>query len=238
MKVPSKPLLSILEMVSVANADSVTVVPEDEGWQFYVRDPSNFMMIAATLNRVAFDEDYDENLGPFAISIDYLKEALSRADNIDMTVENGFMKIAVEGSKSKRRLYALDETPRVFPKIKLKNSVAVESDKLVALAKKRYWANASECELGLEIKISESQLTFSFETEREGYTDEIPVALSDLPNGEQTCHFTPSFLVPALRAIPKGIIIVITMETDKPIIVTANTEIYKIDIFVAPRIGD
>ena len=238
MIVPCKPLLDILNVVKVTSVDSVTIVPSERGWEFYIRDPSNFMMVTAILYREAFGEDYDEEMESFAISLEFFMDSIAKRAAIDMTIDNGFMKINAGDSKAKRRLYALDETPRIMPRIQLKNSVALGEGTLSGLADKKYWPRSSECDTGLEVKVTNEELTFSFESEREGYADTIPVTLANMPDGEQTSHFSPTYLLPALKVLPKDVPILFAMETDKPLIVTATTTSYKIDVFVAPRIGD
>lgn len=239
MKVPCKPLQDILDVLKSMGADTVTIVPAPEGWEFYVRDPSNFMMVSAILKKEAFeDEEYDPEMEPFAVNYDFIRDSVAKRKAIDLTVENGFAKVVADGAKAKKRLYDLDETPRILPKVKLRNSVAIMTDTLIDLAGKKYWSGAGECELGLQVDISETELTFSFESESEGYSNTYPVAISDVPDGPQRSHFTPMYLLPVLKVLPKGTVTVFTMETDKPLILTVTTDDYKIDLFIAPRIGD
>lgn len=239
MKIPCKPLSDILDVLKSMSIDTVTIVPAPEGWEFYVRDPSNFMMVSAILKKDAFEEnEYDPEMEPFAVNYEFLRDSIAKRDSLDLTVEDGFVKVTAGNTKAKKRLYSLDETPRIMPKIKLKNSVAFTSDVLIELASKKYWSGASGCELGLQVDTSETEIKFSFESENEGYTDTYPVPLADMPDGPQKSHFSPTFLLPVLKALPKGVAAIFTMETDKPLIVTLTTDEYKIDIFIAPRIGD
>ena len=239
MKVPCKPLSDILDVLKSMTIDTVTIVPTKDGWEFYIRDPSNFMMVSAILKKDAFEEgEYNPEMEPFAVNYDFIKDSIAKHTSVDLTVENGYVKIAFGNTKAKKRLYALDGTPRILPKVQLRNSVARTTDKLIELAGKKYWSGAGECELGLQVDTTEDALTFSFESENEGYVDTYPITLSDMPDGPQTSHFSPAFLLPVLKALPKGVAAIFTMETDKPLIVTLTTDAYKIDIFIAPRIGD
>ncbi len=239
MKIPCKPLSDILDVLKSMTVDAVTVVPTKDGWEFYIRDPSNFMMVSAILKKEAFDEGvYDPEMEPFAVSYEFIKDSIAKRDSIEMTVEDGYVKVVSGNTKAKKRLYTLDGTPRILPKVQLRNSVAITTDLLIELAGKKYWSGAGGCELGLQVDTTEDSLTFSFESENEGYTDTYPITLSDMPDGPQTSHFSPAFILPVLKVLPKGIAAIFTMETDKPLIVTLTTDAYKIDIFIAPRIGD
>lgn len=236
MKVSCKPLSEILTYLKVMSADSVTVIPSNNGWEFYARDLTNCAMVSAVLKPEAFPEGY-ELWDPFAADPEFLRDNIAKRDSVDITLDDGFMKIVYEKSKCKRRLINLDETPRVLPRIKLADSVAILSDKLLEAAANKYMA-ANGSATGLEVKIGEQELTFSYETELDAYTESYDVLMANLPEGEQISHFSPQLLVPVLKNLPKGVPVVIEMDCDKPIKLALQTETSSINLFVAPLIGE
>ena len=73
MEVNCKPLQDILGFLKVMGADSATIVPSSNGWEFYSRDTTGCMMVSALLRKEAFPSGYDE-WEPFATELEYLKD--------------------------------------------------------------------------------------------------------------------------------------------------------------------
>ena len=237
MIVQCKPLMDILNLVKVMGADGATIVPAANGWEFYVRDVTNCMMVSALLSKDAFDE-YDPEMAPFAVEIDFLRDSLAKRDEVQMDVEDAYIRINSGKSKAKRRLYTIDETPRIVPRVHIANSVAVLSDNLLDAGGHKFLQNADSCATGLQVDISEQEITFSFESETEAYSETYDCIMSDIVDGPQTCHYQPTYILPVFKALPKGIPVILTMDTDKPLKMTVQTQMCKIDVFIAPRIEE
>lgn len=225
-----------MNYLKVMGADSVSVVPTNNGWEFYARDITNCALVSATLKPDAFPEGY-EQWEPFAADPEFLRDNISKRESVSIEIDNGFMKITYEKSKCKRRLINIDETPRIFPRVKLENSIAILSDKLLEVASNKYMASNGSS-TGLQVEMNEQELTFSYETEVDAYTESYDVLMSNLPEGEQTSHFSPQLLIPVLKGLPKGIPVVMEMDKDKPVKLSLQTETYQINLFIAPLIGD
>lgn len=236
MKIDCKPLQEILNFLKVMCADNATVIPTESGWEFYARDPSACAMVSALLKKDAFPEGY-EVWEPFAAEMDFLRDNTAKRDKVDLEVNDGYMRITYEKSKSKRRLFALDETPRTIPRVRLESSVAVLSDKLLELAGNKYMANTGAPN-GLKVETSEQEITFSCECDIDAYSETYDVLMANLPKEGQTCHFAPQYLIPVFKTLPKGVPVVIDMDNDKPMKLTLQTELNLINIYIAPRIPE
>lgn len=236
MKLMCKPLQDILTFLKIMGADSATVIPTDDGWEFYARDPSACAMMTGILKAAAFPDGY-EAWEPFATELEFLRDNTAKRDDVDIVVEDGYSKITCGKSKCKRRLFTLDGTPRVVPRVQFTNSAAILSDKLIELANNKHMASCG-AELGLEFKVEETELTVSYETEIDSYSETYDLLMSNLPEGEQTSHYSPNLLLPVLKGLPKGTPVVMDMDKDKPIKLSVQTELYRFDLFVAPLIGD
>lgn len=236
MRLTCKPLQDTLTFLKIMGADSATVIPTNEGWEFYARDPSACAMMSGILRKAAFPEEY-EVWEPFATELEFLRDNTAKRDDVDIVIEDGYSKITCGKSKCKRRLFALDNTPRVIPKIQFTNSAAIISDKLLELANNKHMASCG-AELGLEIKMEETEITISYETEIDSYSETYDLLMSNLPEGEQTSHYSPDLLLPVLKGLPKGTPVIIEMDSNKPLKLSVQTDLYKIDLFIAPLIGD
>lgn len=238
MKIPCKPLKDILTILDALLVDCVTIVPTDEGWEFYARDGTNCVLAALKLKREAFGEEVYEKWDPFSISLEFLEDSIDKKDTIELVIEDGFAKVIGEKSKSKKRLAYLDEAPRILPKIKLESSVAISSDSLIMLAKEKQFQGASAAELGLCIDIDTEGLTMSYETENDSYSETKDLIMADLPKEAQKSHYDPGLLLPMLKVLPKGIPVLFSMDTNKPVKMDVNAESYSFVMYVAPRIGE
>ena len=237
MKIECKPLADTLNILKSLSTTTVSIVPSDDGWEFYARDGTNCALAAITMKKGCFSENY-EKWDSFAADMDFLQESIAKRPSVDAELEDGYLKITYEKSRRKSRLKILDTTPRIFPKIELKNSVAVTSDNLMGLAKDKGYAAATGADLGLQVDIEDEGLRMSYVTEQESYEDTIDTVMADLPEGPQTAHFSPELLLPLLRVLPPGTPTVVALDSDKPIQITLNTEKYMAALFVAPRIGE
>ena len=237
MKISCKELNFVLDILGVLGVTDVSVVPTEEGWEFYARDGTNCSMASILLKRRAFSEDY-EVWEPFTVAMKFLKEAIQKRNEVTVAMGDGFMTITYEKSRSKTRLLTMDETPRLLPRVELRYSVALDSDALIGLAKEKQFAAASEAELGLVVEISPESFTMSYETHRDAYENSVDVLMSDLPEGNQISHYGEDLLLPIMRVLPPSTPMVVYMETDYPIKFVANTETLMLTAFVAPRIDN
>ncbi len=238
MIVQCKPIMDVLGLIKVMSADSVTIVPTEKGWEFYVRDPSNCMMVSALVVKEVLGEDYDPDQAPFAVELDFFMDALAKREEVELTVDDGYIQITSGKSKAKRRLYTVDETPRIFPKIQLRNTVAILSDNLQKAAANKHMMGANECTTGLQVAMTETEMTISFESEKEAYSETYDVIMADLPGGNQVSHFTPEYLLSVFKVLPKGIPTIFAMDSDMPVKMSLQTQSGRTDIFIAPRIGE
>lgn len=237
MKIECKPLQDVLDILKSLSVTVVSIVPAEEGWEFYARDGTNCAMAAITLKSGCFSEEY-EVWDSFAVDMEFLQDSIAKKTGVEMELDDGYLKITYEKSCRKGRLKILDTTPRVVPKVVLENSVAVVSDGLIGLAKEKAYSAASGAELGLQMDIDESSVKLSYVTEEESYEDSIDTVMSDLPAGMQTAHFAPALLLPMLKVLPSATPLVISLDTDKPIQISINTEKYTAALYVAPRIEE
>ena len=236
MEVNCKPLQDILGFLKVMGTDSATVVPSSNGWEFYSRDTTGCMMVSALLKKEAFPSGYDE-WEPFAAELEFMRDNIAKRDKVDMLAEDGFLKINYGKSKCKRRLINLDETPRVIPKVKMEDSVAVLSDKLIELSGNKYMANNGSG-TGIQVDINEQEISFSYESELDAYSETYDVLMANLPNEAQKSHYATQYIIPTFKALPKGTPVVIEMDDDKPIKLTLQTEVSLINVFIAPLITE
>ena len=239
MKTNCKPLTDILNLAKALGATSVTVIPSENGWVFYIRDQTACALCSATLVPAAFGDGY-EAWAPFAIDLDFLRDAIAKKDEADISLDDVILSITAGKSKCRRRLFDIDTTPRTLPRVNLKNSVGILSDNLIDAASKKHFANAGG-EFGLTIKLSEDSIEFSCSSESDSYSETYDTLISNLEeeNEIQCGHFSTEYIIPVLKALPKGLPTVIALDSDFPMKITIQTELYKIDIFIAPLIiGD
>lgn len=93
-------------------------------------------------------------------------------------------------------------------------------------------------EHGLKIEITETELTMSYDAHDGSYRNSIDTIMSDLPEGEQYAYFDSRLLLPLLKALPPALPLVFAMDTNKPVKISFNAELYSVVLFVAPRIED
>ncbi len=233
MKVNSSAMLDILKEIESLSIKEVEIRPNEGGIDIYGMDPSMVSIVNARMKPDAFPEGctLEENV---VLSIPFMLDALIKDEICDMSFNDGKITLKYKKSKRSHRLIMPEEdTPRPVPSIELNDTCVVMSDDIVSLMKMSCFSSITTDTGGITVRLTENGMIFEATSAVE--SAEVTVeGTTVLEEGEIKALFGMKVISPVLKALPKGIIVTVSMGDSMPIKISVDEDAYSMDIFVAP----
>lgn len=237
MKIKTKALKSVLDVMGGMKPDTLYIRQEETGWEFYVLDTSLTMMAMGTVKPAAL-QDYvpGETL---ALDPEFLSDVLSKDEWTDVSVTDGKITVSSSAGKDTKRLRSADDMPAVrIPRVTPQNSTSVVTDDLAkAVGDKRMILKGSA---SIAFRMKELSLEISASNDSGDSTVRTVEAVSTLAEEDVEPVSAYNHLVVGLvKSLPKGEMATVTYDSDVPMFITVDTDDFMVKTLIAPIIeGD
>lgn len=224
MKFPFDAVSGALGLVSGMGSSTMTVAPNEDGWEIYNIDPSHTMLSYTVIPRSLFTLAEGEEWidGDFTVDCDKFKTALglTKGDDQSFVIAGGRVLMKGNGMTSRFPLELYAAAPKRFPNVEFTATAEIDTEQLRRIVK----AGGAGIERTLMIQVTEVGVGMADLTEQQdGITLNIPADECSILEGEGVSSYPMSAFKSIIGVIPKGVV-TMRLGTNIPVVLEWGSE--------------